>query len=397
MYEATKKLLLGQRSDREKVRDFENFLSETFFQNREVNIVPRDGSDVLYIGIGGGEEYPIYNLGDGIQSIIILTYPLFFNQGRELLFFIEEPEHGLHPGMQRVFMETLMREEFSSFQYFLTTHSNHLLDITLDINQVSIYTFEQDRSRTDDAHFLIENVDNEHINTLELIGVRNSSVFLSNCTIWVEGITDRIYIRRYLDVYQEDKGVKFKEDLHYSFVEYAGGNITHWSFLEAPDPEHPNIEVERLCGKLFLITDKDDAGLKKDGTADKRYTKKQLRHQKLRRSLGDRYCCLDCREIENTLSPEILKKVVQDYEGSEVDLAYKNFDYTEYKNKYLGSFIEANVTGISKGYKSQSGTIKDKVNFAKKAVHHINSVEDLSQEARNLTEKLYEFIKSNNQ
>lgn len=255
LYDETKKLLLGQRSDRERVRNFENFLSETFFQNQEVNIVPRDGSDVLYIGIGGGDEYPIYNLGDGIQSIVILTYPLFFNQGRELLFFIEEPEHGLHPGMQRVFMETLMREEFNSFQYFLTTHSNHLLDITLDIEQVSIYTFQKDNNAEEEAQFVIENVDNDHTNTLELIGVRNSSVFLSNCTIWVEGITDRIYIRKYLDVYQADKERKFREDLHYSFVEYAGGNITHWSFLEDADANHPNIEVERLCGRLFLISE----------------------------------------------------------------------------------------------------------------------------------------------
>ena len=164
---------------------------------------------MLYVGIGGGEEYPIYELGDGIQSIIILTYPLFFHQGEDLLFFIEEPEHGLHPGMQRVFMETLMREEFSSLQYFLTTHSNHLLDITLDIEQVSIYTFRKDTAAAEKDQFVIENVDNDHTNSLELIGVRNSSVFLSNCTIWVEGITDRIYIRKYLDVYQQSQKKTF--------------------------------------------------------------------------------------------------------------------------------------------------------------------------------------------
>ena len=397
LYEETKKLLLGHRSDREKVRAFENFLSDTFFQNQEVNIIPRDGSDVLYIGIGGGEEYPIYNLGDGIQSIVILTYPLFFNQGQELLFFIEEPEHGLHPSMQRIFLETLMREEFSSFQYFLTTHSNHLLDITLDIEHISIYTFRKDINRTDDTHFLVENVDNEHINTLELIGVRNSSVFLSNCTIWVEGITDRIYIRKYLDVYQKERKVKFKEDLHYSFVEYAGGNITHWSFLEDADTDHPNIEVERLCGKLFLITDKDGAGLKKDGTFDKRFKKKQERHKKLSENLSDRYYCLDCREIENTLSPEVLKKVVQGYEKDNAILSFENSKYEDYKDEYLGSFIEKNVDDTSRSYRGKSGTIKDKVNFAKRAVAHIESVKDLSEEALDLTKKLYNFIRSNNE
>ena len=174
------------------------------------------------------------------------------------------------------------------------------------------------------------------------------------------------------------------------------GNITHWSFLESADPNHPNIEVKRLCGKLFLITDKDDAGLKKDGTPDRRYTKKQQRHQKLKDVLNERYYCLDCREIENALSPDVLKKVVQGYEGGEEPLQFKDFDYKAYKDKYLGAFIESNIEGITRSYKSQSGTIKDKVNFAKKAVAHINSTEDLSEEALNLTEKLYKFIKEQN-
>jgi len=34
---------------------------------------------------------------------------------------------------------------------------------------------------------------------------------LSNCTIWVEGITDRIYLRKFLDVYFED----IKDQLKY--------------------------------------------------------------------------------------------------------------------------------------------------------------------------------------
>ncbi len=158
--------------------------------------------------IGNQERIQFLKLGDGIQSIIILTYPLFFNQGENMLFFFEEPEQCLHPAYQRVFMETLMRKEFDTFQYFFTTHSNHLLDITLDIDKVSIYTFKKTNDSMDNPTFEIENVDNENTDILRLIGVRNSSVFLSNCTIWVEGITDRIYIRKYLAVFQKHKTIK---------------------------------------------------------------------------------------------------------------------------------------------------------------------------------------------
>lgn len=398
LYESTKRLLLGTKNDRDAVRDFESFLSKTFFNSKEVNIIPRIGEDVLYVRIDN-EEFPIYDLGDGIQSIIILTYPLFFNIGKRLNVFIEEPEHYLHPGLQRIFLETLLDARFSDFQYFITTHSNHFLDITLDINNVSVYTFQKTNDTEEHPAFVIENVDNENHNTLELIGVRNSSVFLSNCTIWVEGITDRIYLRKYLDTLQASSKVKFKEDIHYSFVEYGGNNITHWSFLQDFDPNHPNINVKRLCGKLFLITDRDSAGVNLDGTVNAKATKKQLRHEELKTVLKDRYYCLQCREIENTLRTSVIRQTIEDFEDSNsTKLEYsKAFDDDDaYQNIYLGTFIENNVQNLIRTYKDNSGTIKDKLKFAKKAVEKIKSKEMMSKEALELTQKLLDFVKYNN-
>ena len=128
-------------------------------------------------------------------------------------------------------------------------------------------------------------------------------MFLSNCTIWVEGITDRLYFRHYLKLYfehlkeKDDSSIEFKEDFHYSFVEYGGLNITHWSFLD--NEEHP-INVDTLCGKLFLIADKDK--------------NKDERHKELEKKLGDRFYCLRCKRVENLLSKEVLLKVIEDYE-----------------------------------------------------------------------------------
>lgn len=404
LYNDCKNLLLGAKEDRDKIRKFEEFLSECFFDGKDVNLIPSIKDDVLHVRIGS-QEYPVSQLGDGIQSVIILTYPLFFNQGENMLFFFEEPEQCLHPAYQRVFMETLMREEFNSFQYFFTTHSNHLLDITLDIDKVSIYTFKKTNDSMDNPTFEIENVDNENTDILRLIGVRNSSVFLSNCTIWVEGITDRIYIRKYLEVYQKTQDIKFLEDIHYSFVEYGGGNITHWSFLEDADPNHSNILVDRLCGKLFLITDKDGAGQKKDGTADEGSVEKKAkyeRHIKLKEKLGDKhYHCLEAREIENILSTDVLKKTVEVYEKNnpkKIEFTDK-FNYETYKDKPLGKFLNDNITHRKRNYAAtdkDTSTINDKVLFSKRAVEKIESMSDLSEEAKELTEKLYEFIKFQN-
>ena len=177
--------------------------------------------------------------------------------------------------------------------------------------------------------FILESIDSGDRSSLELLGVRNSSVFLVNATIWVEGITDRWYFRTMLDSYVDylarTGGLKLKveEDVHYSFVEYAGANITHWSFLE--DEEQP-IQVERLCSKALVIIDSD-------GNA------KLQRKEELRQLLNDRLVILPSREVENLLPYHVIKQVVLEYE-KDPDRKLPDIEYALFQDEYLGRFIE---------------------------------------------------------
>lgn len=390
-YEEIRKFLLGNLSQRKLIAEYEDYLSKNFFDNRDVTLIPSEQSGVITVKVGDEKERPIYELGDGIQSIIIITMPLFLNKGKNLLFFIEEPEKLLHPGLQRKLIETLLNQEgFETYQYFITTHSNHFLDITLDFSGISIYTLrkELDEEYHDEKEprFLIENLSQGDMSALELLGVRNSSVFLSNCTIWVEGITDRLYFRRYLELYydhlKEEKKefIEFKEDFHYSYVEYSGGNITHWSFL---DKEELPMNAERLCGKLFLIADKDQG--------------KEERHEKLREVLGDRFCLLECREVENLLSKKVLLKVIEEYEKEDPDII-EDFEDTDYKDASLGKFIDEKLKDKKRdgSYAAKSGTVSDKIGFCKKAIKHTAEWNDLSEETKVICERIYKFISETN-
>jgi hypothetical protein len=395
LYSELHDLLLGKLSDRKLVSDFEGFISKSFFNNEPVTLIPKINQDVIDVRVGNAKELPIFALGDGIQAMIILTFPLFKNRNKMQLVFIEEPEIHMHPGLQRQFL-AILNSAFPNNQYFFTTHSNHFLDLTLDLENVSVFTFTKKLAQSNmderDALFTIENVNNESTLSLELLGVRNSSVFLSNCTIWVEGITDRKYISHFLNLYYEQANLQsnslrqFKEDLHYSFVEYGGSNITHWSFLD--DGTASTIDVERLCGKLFLITDKDSAT----------NSAKVKRHETLKNRLGDRYYCLETREVENILSSDVIAKVVKEYEGEGAVLSH--FANDSYKNEPLGSFIETTVLNGKKlrtgSYAAESGTITDKIGFCKKALHHMSLFNDLSPEAKALAESIYKFIEMNN-
>jgi AAA ATPase-like protein len=130
LYDKVKRMLLGTLSERAQIRAFESFLSRTFFESRPLSLTPKIDSDCLWITIDD-EERPIYELGDGIQSIIVLLYPIFLNADKDLLCFIEEPELSLHPGFQRLFLDTILSKQFQRAQFFITTHSNHFLDMCM--------------------------------------------------------------------------------------------------------------------------------------------------------------------------------------------------------------------------------------------------------------------------
>ncbi len=384
LYQQVKEHLLGDLNKREIIAEYQRFLSENFFENEEITLIPKINDDVLTIKIGNEDERPVYELGDGIQSIIILTFPLFVNKGNKALFFIEEPELNLHPYLQRVLIDVFNYDSFKDYQYFFTTHSNHFLDLTLDFENISIYTFKK-QIENENTVFNITNVHSGDFKPLELLGVRNSSVFLANCTIWVEGITDRLYLRQFLRVYAEylgDDDKKFREGLHYAFIEYEGNNITHWSFL---DQEDKPMDYKFINQNIFLIAD-DDGGSKSE------------RHKKLKESLGNNFYKLPVREIENILSWNIIKNVIAEYEGKDSEELNFKVKITEktYKNKKIDKFIDGNLLGKHRKYGSESGTIKDKINFCRKAVNNIKNYCDLSSDAKKLVEALYHFIEIHN-
>lgn len=382
LYYEIRSLLLSEKKKRDRVASFEQFLSETFFDGKEVNLVPREGSDVFSILIDQVEK-SIFDLGDGIQAIIILMFPLFTDQGEKIQLFIEEPEQYLHPGLQRKLLKLLMSPSFDQTQIFFTTHSNHFLDISSDFEKVSIYKFKNKGLNNNLPSFQVDNVSNEDESILDLIGVHPSSVLLSNCTIWVEGITDRFYLRRYLEIYQKEKNLKFyQEDFHYSFVEYSGGNIAHWSFLDRSSNETENITAHRITKKIFIITDKDgEKGLE--------------RKERLKAELGSNYYCLSCREIENLIEPNVLARTVSDYEGK-TDIP--KFDQKEYQDDYLGRYLEKKLKPRQRkaSYQTSSGTINNKLDFCKKSLHHVNSLKDMSEETQLLCRKIYHFIEQSN-
>lgn len=126
-YKYVQEFLLGNLQQREIIKEYQEYLSKNFFQNQDVTLIPKLEDEVLTVKIGDEEEQKIYDLGEGIQSIILITLPLFLyldkskEENTNILVFIEEPEVGLHPKLQRILLETLLDEIFENYQFFFTT------------------------------------------------------------------------------------------------------------------------------------------------------------------------------------------------------------------------------------------------------------------------------------
>lgn len=397
MYEDLKTHLLGSHDKRQKVREFEKYLSENFFFGNDISLVPMVKKDVVYVKEGEDEDRAIYDLGDGIQSIIILTFKVFMAE-KPTMFFIEEPEHFLHAGLQRTLIETFAKHK--EHMFFMTTHSNHFLDLAQERDDISI----QQVSRVNGESKVQASLDYGEL--LNELGVRASSVLLANCSIWVEGVTDKLYLRAYLYKYieelgDEDKKSKLKsyhENLHFVFTEYQGSNITHWDFSNDLENDGSETPAKRLNRNILLIADADIEG-------------KGERVESLRKALGEAFYLLEYKEIENFIPFDILIdtakarwETFKQRTDSNID-RFENMKEELFKsNKYgIGEVLERYVDkadGLErKFYSDKSGTIKDKVKFCHTAISLMNKSDDwkLTPELTSLCETVWDFIESHNQ
>lgn len=394
LYNEIKSMLLGKEEKRKVIEEFQKFLQENFFSSYDkVQLIPDEEEKVLYVKIGSDEK-AIYDWGDGTQQLIVILYSLYkYKDETGKLFFIEEPEMYLHPGILRKFIEAINSDVFKNHQYFITTHSNIVLDTSADTNiKMSIFKFKKVSDKDDSAKktFLVEQCNNGDVSLLNELGVRNSSVFLSNCSIWVEGITDRLYLKHYLELYYKknpDKKV-YRENIDYTFIEYGGGNVVHFNFDEKiTDPN--SINAKYINNKIFLIADNDNT---------KPRTKKANRKEKYKGLLGNNFYELSVIEIENLITFETLKQIlINQNEDEKEKICEVLNNKKQFSNKKLGKFIdELFPEGKIKKYAAESGTIKNKLEFCKDAINVMNDYDKLSKEAKTLTKKIYEFISNNN-
>ena len=167
--------------------------------------------------------------GSGLKTILmVLVYTILIPdvENKKLsnyIFMFEELENNLHPSLQRRLLKYIENLSLKDSTFFLTTHSNVMLDTFQNNELVNILHVQKNNENS----IIVNSSDNIQKNDiLNDLGLKASDLLQSNGIIWVEGPSDRIYLNKWIQLWTNST---LREGKDYQCVFYGGrllSNIT---------------------------------------------------------------------------------------------------------------------------------------------------------------------------
>ena len=177
-----------------------------------------------------GKRYALSKMGSGLKTIILVLANLLIipklkaYKNKKIIYAFEELENKLHPALQRKLFEYIYKyAQDNDIMIFLTTHSHVAINTFCDKEGTQIFHVEKQ-----DGVSKMHKID-DYISKTTLLNdldVRASDILQSNGIIWVEGPSDRVYIKRWLKIFGGDE---IEEGRDYQFLYYGGRLLSHYT------------------------------------------------------------------------------------------------------------------------------------------------------------------------
>ena len=318
-----------------------NFLSalnsimqpEAEFESIRVQQVIYSGQKVweVFLQEKGFQRVPLSKSGSGLKTIVLVLLNLLViphieeYREKKLVFGFEELENNLHPALQRRLFEYIYNFAIANdIILFMTTHSHIAINAFFHKENASIYHVIKENGR---AHIKCIETYIDKAEILDDLDVKASDLLQSNGIIWVEGPSDRIYIKRWLEIFTPNE---YEEGKHYQFLYYGGRLLSQYSAKE----ETNLINIITTNRNAAIVIDSD----KRSRSAKINETKKRIMSEFSR--LGMFHWVTKGKEIENYLP----KQAVESMLGITIQDGCAQYQlFPDYISPYYASFSNKKV------------------------------------------------------
>ena len=225
-------------------------------------------------------------LGSGAQQLISLLFLFCFP--RDAIYLIDEPENGLHPGLQhfllKIIKEQVINKTNYNKQFFFATHSTCFIDFR---GKCSHYICKKDKEG-----FFVDPIEKNNLAFLrDELGLTPSALLQANGIIWVEGISDIPYIQvlfRCFGISLEDHNVVVRS--YYGKDNVLSGSLS----IEILKSYNPN---------FVIIMDSDKKSVKEQPPGKVINKQKEFEQAGYKFWIFEEFC-----DIEGILPQEALNK-----------------------------------------------------------------------------------------